>query len=231
MSSQTETIDDGEVARLVVEKGSPFMQGTFFELNHKKTVIGRSTTSFHPDIGFESLLISRQHCCIERQDQTYLITELGSKHGTVVNGKLLDAFHCVVLADNDVIDLADGLIRLRFSVFSDLDNTMDLGDFPLAPAFIVDLDKRVLRIHEKEIPLAVKEWRLLEVLNHHRNKLVFYEMIRAEVWPERRLPGGDIPDVGMDEINVLLHRLRCKLGIYGKYLVTRRGQGCILEVE
>jgi len=230
LDSVAEPVIGKEGARLVVEQGSPFTQGTIIDLNNAKTIIGRSTASFHPDIGFDSLLISRQHCCIERQEQAYLIAELGSKHGTLVNGRRLGAFSRLVLEDNDTIDLADGVIRLRFLVLLDLDNTIDWGTFPPATTFIVDLDKRVLRIHETEIPLAGKEWRLLEVLYHHRNKLVPYEMIRTEVWSERRLIASDIPDVGMDEINVLLHRLRCKLGVYGKFLVTRRGQGCILEV-
>jgi len=218
----------GEGARLVVEKGSPSIQGTFFELNNEKTIIGRTTAAFQPDIGFESLLISRQHCCIERQGNTYVITELGSKHGTLLNGNLLAPFHRFALTDSDAIDLADGVIRLRFLVFSDLDSTMDFGDSPLS-SFVVDVSKRVLRIHEKEIPLAAKEWRLLELLHRHRNELVPYEKICAEVWSERSLTESAMPDVGMDEMNVLLHRLRRKLGAYGKCLVTRRGQGCILE--
>jgi len=236
--SATELINgSGEGARLVVEKGSPSILGTFFELANEKTIIGRATASFQPDIGFESLLISRQHCCIERQGNTYVITELGSKHGTLLNGSLLAPFRHFVLADSDAIDLADGVIRLRFLVFSDLDSTMDFGDSPLAAgkdgdatsSFVVDVSKRVLYIHAREIPLAAKEWRLLELLHRHRNELVPYEKICAEVWSERSLTESAMPDVGMDEMNVLLHRLRRKLGAYGKCLVTRRGQGCILE--
>lgn len=226
-------------ARLVVEKGSALTPGTFFELNSEKTVMGRATVSFRPDIGFDTLLISRRHCCIERQGQTFTITDLGSKHGTLLNGSQLKPLSNAALADGDTIDLADGVIQLRFICFSDLDNTMDFGDSPLvceratlsAGPFAVDLNKRILLIQGAEISLPVKEWRLLELLYRHRNELVPYETIQSEVWPERRLAGGDPPDVGMDEMNVLLHRLRRKFGKYAKLLVTRRGQGCILELS
>ena len=36
----------------------------------------------HPDITFDSLLISRKHCCIEQRGEGWSICELKSKHGT-----------------------------------------------------------------------------------------------------------------------------------------------------
>ena len=40
----------------------------------------------HPDITFDSLLISRKHCCIEQRGEGWSICELKSKHGTLLNG-------------------------------------------------------------------------------------------------------------------------------------------------
>lgn len=224
-------------ARLVVEKGSPFLQGAFFELNRTRTVIGRATADFRPDIGFDTLLISRRHCCVEQRGRGFAVAEMGSKHGTAVNGSRLGELARCGLNDGDVIDLADGVVRLRFLCLADLDNTLDFGSVPLAGdtqnsapvPFFVDLAKRTLHIQGEEIALPVKEWRLLELLYRHQSELVAYETIRSEVWAERRLDANEPPDVGLDEMNVLLHRLRRKLGEYDKCLVTRRGQGCMLD--
>ena len=42
-----------------------------------------------PDITFDSLLISRKHCCIEQRGEGWSICELKSKHGTLLNGEPL----------------------------------------------------------------------------------------------------------------------------------------------
>lgn len=49
--------------------------------------------------------ISRQHCKILFQDSTYLLEDLGSTHGTKLNGKKLAAGEKVVLSDGDKIEL------------------------------------------------------------------------------------------------------------------------------
>lgn len=225
-------------ARLVVEKGSPFAKGLCFTLGQEKMILGRATELFNPDIAFDSLLISRKHCCIEQQKGRFLLSELGSKHGTILNGKPLAPHILYPLNSGDKIGLASGVALLRFSLSEEFEKTIDfestqsiqttnpLSSLPLS----IDLPKRELCINGLEISLSGKEWCLLELLYKRRNELVSYETIRAAVWAERcRLDNG-LPDVGFDEMNVLLHRLRRKLGVYGKVLKTRRGQGCILEM-
>ena len=223
-------------ARLVVEQGTPFLQGAVFELDRRQTLVGRATASFQPEIAFDSLLISRRHCCIEQEGQDYCIVDQGSKHGTSLNGRPLTERQPVFLTDGDVIGLADGVIQLRFLQRSDLDSTLDLGDVQMTPelerptsGLIVDLNRHTLCLDDVEIGLSAKEWRLLALLHQNRQELVSYEAIRAAVWPERRFNDGTAPDVGMEELNVLVHRLRRKMGEYGACLVTRRGQGCLLE--
>jgi DNA-binding winged helix-turn-helix (wHTH) protein len=229
---------DGDIggARLVVEQGIPFLQGAVFELYRRQTVVGRATASFRPEIAFDSLLISRRHCCIEQEGQDYCLVDQGSKHGTSLNGRLLTERQPVFLTDGDIIGLADGVIRLRFLQRTDLDSTLDLGDAPITQeperptsGMIVDLKRHTLCLDAVEVGLSAKEWRLLALLYQNRHELVSYEAIRAAVWPERRFSDGSVPDVGMEELNVLVHRLRRKMGDYGACLVTRRGQEFILE--
>lgn len=229
---------DGDIdrARLVVEQGTPFLQGAVFELDRRQTVVGRATASFSPEIAFDSLLISRRHCCIEQQGQEYCLVDQGSKHGTSLNGRLLLERQPVSLTDGDVIGLADGVIQLRFLRRTDLDSTLDLGDVQVPTALeqpqsglIVDLNRHAICLDAVEVGLSTKEWRLLALLYQNRHELVSCEAICAAVWPERRFSDGSVPDVGMEELNVLVHRLRRKMGDYGASLVTRRGQGFILE--
>jgi DNA-binding winged helix-turn-helix (wHTH) protein len=224
--------------RLVVEKGSPFEKGMCFALEHDKIILGRATSMFNPDIAFDSLLISRKHCCLKRQVEEFLISDLDSKHGTLLNGRPLQPHICYPLKSGDRIGLASGVILLRFSLSEEYDKTIDFENThsirhtnPLsALPLTIDLAKKDLRINDLEISLSIKEWCLLELLYKHKNELVSYETIRAVVWAERCTLDNGMPDVGFDEINVLLHRLRRKLGVYDKVLKTRRGQGCILEI-
>ena len=49
--------------------------------------------------------ISRQHARIYETDGVYVIEDLGSTHGTVVNGRKIDSAEKVILYDGDIIEL------------------------------------------------------------------------------------------------------------------------------
>ena len=68
----------------------------------------------HPDITFDSLLISRKHCCIEQRGEGWSICELKSKHGTLLNGEPLPQSLSVPLKHGDKIGLAANIVSLRF---------------------------------------------------------------------------------------------------------------------
>lgn len=234
----TPQADISPFARLVVEKGSPFEKGVCLALEQDKFILGRATDLFNPDIAFDSLLVSRKHCCIERQTGRFAISELGSKHGTLLNGRPLQPHIFYPLANGDKLGLASGIILLRFILSEEFEKTIDFENtqsirpatpLPALP-LTIDLPKRALRINGQEISLSSKEWCLLELLYKRKNELVSYETIRTVVWAERCTFYNGMPDVGFDEMNVLLHRLRRKLGANAKALKTRRSQGCILEI-
>lgn len=224
-------------ARLVLETGAPYDRGACFHLQ-QKTVLGRSTDAFQPDIPFDSLLISRRHCCIEPGSEGWLIRELGSRHGTLLNGRQFVAHSQSRLKNGDKICLA-GIVLLRFIVSPEWEKTLDFDRTQGMPViadtsekpFLIDMARRALRLEGMEVALSEKQWSLLELLYTNRNTLVSYEVVRSRVWPERCLLHNGVPDVGTEEINQLLHRLRQKLGRYGNRLTTRRGQGCLFEVD
>lgn len=231
--------DTPSYARLVIEKGGPYEKGAWFSLQQDKVILGRTTSVFTPDISFDNLLISRKHCCIEQHDGVWTICELNSKHGTMLNSHPLQQAVPSPLKHGDKIGLASGVVLLRFALSAEFERTLDYESTLLlqAPAVsqtagpvVIDITKKALLLNNLEVSLSVKEWCLLEVLYKHQNRFVSYETIRLAVWAERWSADNKTPDVGLDEINILIYRLRRKLGDYGHVLKTRRGQGCILEI-
>ncbi|SDF43528.1 hypothetical protein SPACI_051320 [Sporomusa acidovorans DSM 3132] len=226
------------LGRLVVERGAPYEKGMCFSLSQPEMIIGRATMSFNPNISFSSLLISRKHCRIANLDGIWSISELGSKHGTLLNEKLLEPHYWYTLQHGDRIVLAASIVSIRFAVSPELEKTLDFDDTqspqtmkqarPACPV-VIDTLQKALYINNIEIPLSVKEWYLLDLLYQNRNQLVSYADIQTVVWPERIFLDNGIPSVGSDEINLLLYRLRRKLGTYRHLIKTRRGQGCIFE--
>ena len=226
-------------AHVVIEKGHPYQSGVCIPLADCKLTVGRPTSSFKPDLAFDSHLISRKHCLLEQTESGWALIDLGSKHGTVLNGAPLEADTSRLLKHGDRIELASGIAAIRVVFSQELEQTLefdrtqpaDFGGkaFPSAPVSI-DLAKKTLAVDSRNTALSAKEWLLLELLYKDRNKFVGYEKIRAAVWPERRLPDSGLIDVGVEEINVLVYRLRRKLGKHAGVIRTLRGRGCILEL-
>lgn len=74
-------------------------------------------------------------------------------------------------------------------------------------------ERQECQVYGESVSLSGKEWHLLQLLWESAGTLVDYETIKREIWPER-LPSeeqGSV-DVGTDELNVLIYRLRKKLG-------------------
>lgn len=221
------------MAGLVVKKGNPYDKGTRIPLK-EELVIGRSTSTFLPDVCFESSLISRKHCCITSHSGDWFLQDIGSKHGTTVNGEFLPPFMMKVLHDGDIIGLASNVVVIRFTYAGKYETTLEFDTQPLSgeranQSLVLDTDRMRLAVDGRQVLLSTKEWLLLCLLNKHANKLVSYEDIRLAVWAERPLSNDGFPDVGLEEISILVYRLRRKLGLYSGKLRTVRGRGCIFE--
>jgi pSer/pThr/pTyr-binding forkhead associated (FHA) protein len=72
------------------------------ESNAKTITLGRDATA---DFQIPLSTISRQHVRISSTDNVYVIEDLGSTHGTMVNGRKLDKNEKKVLRNGDVIEL------------------------------------------------------------------------------------------------------------------------------
>lgn len=101
-------------------------------LDRDEIILGR-----HPDchIVLESAAVSRQHARIARESGQYLLQDLGSRNGTLVNGTKIQGIHS--LHNGDRIVLCD----LTFDFFFNSPSEMLAGPLPSdesAMAFLVD---------------------------------------------------------------------------------------------
>ncbi|RMD97989.1 MAG: FHA domain-containing protein [Deltaproteobacteria bacterium] len=102
-----------KMAYLVVEKGED--AGSIFLLSEEEVVqrngfrIGRH---FQRDIVLNDLAVSRDHAEIRFENGRFSIRDLGSKHGTFVNGRSYEPSEVHILSAGDLIDLGNS--RLRF---------------------------------------------------------------------------------------------------------------------
>lgn len=73
-------------------------------LKEDLTVIGKMATA--SDAVIDLPTVSRMHAKIRKRDQDYYLTDLNSRNGTAVNGKLLKADEEYCLQDQDEVDFA-----------------------------------------------------------------------------------------------------------------------------
>ncbi len=76
----------------------------------------------------------------------------------------------------------------------------------------------------EEVALSVREFRLLSALINRRNRAVSRDVLLREVWP-------GIPDEPTRRVDVMVTRLRDKLGTAGRLIQSVRGVGyCFVEM-
>lgn len=117
-------LKDQILATLTVLEGPQGLIGEAINMVKPTTVIGRNpqTTDIHfyPE---EESSVSRIHCTIQKDGQTFKLTDNGSSAGTRLNGRAIPPNDPVVLADNDEIvlgDLGRRGIKMRFNSMAEL---------------------------------------------------------------------------------------------------------------
>ena len=217
---------------LVVERGDPFKKGDRIQLNEQNITLGRSWDQEIPEIAFSSSYVSRKHAVITYIEGQYYISDLKSKHGTRLNGEDIDPGFPYELNKGDCIELVDGMVTLVYRHEIDFDKTITLTKvLPKEVSGVsVDINRREITIDGKPKSFPGKERELLVLLYENKNTAVSYDQIKVRLWPERVLTAEGVPDVGNDEINALVYRLRKRLGDYGRKIVTIAKYGFILDM-
>ena len=88
----------------------------------------------------------------------------------------------------------------------------------------IDITKKKVSIDDEEIALTKKEFEILFLLLQSKGRVFSREDILARIW-------SDEVYVLDRTIDVNITRLRKKIGIYGKRIVTRLGYGYCFETE
>lgn len=89
---------------------------------------------------------------------------------------------------------------------------------------VIDITKKKACIDGEEVPLTKKEFEILFLLLQNKGRVFSREDILARIW-------SDEVYVLDRTIDVNITRLRKKIGIYGKRIVTRLGYGYCFEPE
>jgi DNA-binding response OmpR family regulator len=161
---------------------------------------------------------------IERDDDGYLLRDLGSKNGTYVNGQEVrdEPYR---LKDGDEIQIA---LYIKMS-FVGADATVPLELTSPYGGLRVDQPAKRVFIGGRELspPLSAAQYRLLEILAEQEGHVVSRERIVSAVWSEEEALG-----VTEQAIDALVHRLRERIAALDpdhEYIVTVRGYGFRLE--
>ena len=89
-------------------------------------------------------------------------------------------------------------------------------------SLVIDITKKKVSIDDEEVPLTKKEFEILLLLVQNKGRVFSREDILARIW-------SDEVYVLDRTIDVNITRLRKKIGIYGKRIVTRLGYGYCFE--
>ena len=185
-----------------------------------ETTIGRWQDN---DIVIDDRWVSRYHARVRRQEEQYLVEDLGSKNGTQVNGQRISG--PTDLSDGDVVQVTP-LVKL---VFVDYGSTAPLPAGLQAPGLELTLGARQVRVQGNllEPPLSHAQFTFLALLQEQPGKVYSRDEIIEEVWPEAKAEG-----VSDEAIDALVRRVRLRLREIDpdhEYIVTVRGYGFKLE--
>lgn len=184
------------------------------------TTIGRWQDN---DLIIDDRWVSRHHACVRREGDQYLIEDLGSKNGTLVNGRRIG--EPTTLVDGDEIQVSP-LVPLTFVGYA---STAPLPAEARTPGLEFDLAMRQVRVRGRLLdpPLSQAQFTLLALLAEEPGRVYSREEVIAVVWSEAQAEG-----VSDEAIDAMVRRIRLRLrelDASREYIVTMRGYGFKFE--
>ena len=169
--------------------------------------------------------VSRHHARISLGEDGAVVTDLGSKNGTYVNGDRVEESSLINDGDELQISLAQHFIYLSS------DATMPLEGLPLdmqKRQLLVDFGARRVWIMDQEVdpPLSASQFNLLQTLFEQPGEVVTRLDLIEAVW------GKAAEGVTEQALDALVRRLRDRLAEINpdrEYIVTVRGHGLRLD--
>jgi hypothetical protein len=202
--------DSGTARRLAVAAlvGGGSLDGQRFPLAQDITLIGRADDC---DVCVQDPLASRHHAQVKRETWRYVLQDLESRNGTLVNGEPVSGDHH--LQHGDTIHVATTPLR-----FEDPNATVPMARLPVW----VNAATGEAFAFGTRLELAPKELTLLSLLYEKGGEICDKDEIARTVWPEYE---GAVSDYN---IETLVSRLRAKLeagGAGGDTIITVKKRG------
>jgi len=191
-------------------------------LDKPNTTVGRWEDN---DIVVDDRWVSRYHARIRREDDHYVIEDLGSKNGTFVNGRRIS--EPTALADGDEVQVTP-MIPLTFVGYA---STAPLPGGMRAARLEFDPTARQIYVCGQFLdpPLSHAQFAFLSLLAEQPGRVYSRDEVIASVWPEAEAEG-----VSDEAIDALVRRIRLRLRELDpghEYIVTIRGYGFKVELE
>jgi DNA-binding winged helix-turn-helix (wHTH) protein len=189
-------------------------------LDKPVTSIGRWEDN---DVAIQDRWISRYHAEVHREKDRYIVRDLDSKNGTLVNGQRIAA--PTALADGDEIQVTP-LITLTFV---DYGSTAPLPAETQAAALGLDPDSRQVTVRGRLLSPALSpaQFTFLSQLAEEPGRVYSRDEVIAAVWPEDEAEG-----ISDEAIDALVRRVRLRLRELDnshEYITTVRGYGFKLD--
>ena len=167
--------------------------------------------------------VSRYHAEVRREDDKYILLDLSSKNGTLLNGRRITA--PTLLTDGDEIQVTP-LVKLTFV---DYGSTAPLPGEMRAPGLELDSVARQVYVRGQQLvpPLSLAQFALLALVAEQPGRVYSRDEVIAAVWPDDE-PHG----ISDEAIDALVRRIRLrlrKLDPNHEYLETVRGYGFKLD--
>lgn len=182
-------------------------------------VIGRAPDV---DVTIDRQEVSRRHVRVMWDGASYAVEDLGSKNGTLLNGKPLATATRLVAGDE--IAVPGALFR-----FQPTDVTATaVSQPPATGALRIDPARGEVFVRDVKLALTAKEFKALAYLASKDGALVAKDDLANAVWPENNGITSD------ESIEQLISRLRHKIEDdpgHPARLVTRRGLGYQLQLD
>jgi hypothetical protein len=205
------------LAFIIVKKGDAEDIGKIFTLSKASMVIGRRTPKYKPDVELNDEAVSRRHVEIVEKDGQYMLRDLGSTNGTVLDddrilpGILYDLKHNCKIGLGVAAGPAHSLLIFKESESTSLGRKGEgLAEKVIAAEVSwlkVDEAKMEVRVDDEPIRLSRKEYELLIFLYQNAGAVCLRDDIIKAVWADSQDPAA-ISDATLDQ---LVHRLREKV--------------------
>jgi FHA domain-containing protein len=202
-------------ARLIERSGEH--AGRSHPLNPGVTAIGRDDDN---DVVIAADHVSRRHAELRWDGECFLLTDLGSKNGTLLNGRRIEGLEPLRAGDEITLPGRPG-VTFTLAI---VEETVTLGADGGRPAAGLRIDTHAAAVYVDggRVAVSAREYRVLVLLWEKTGGLTTKDELASRAWPEY---GGAVADYNVEQ---LISRLRRKLEAdpeHPRYLLTVRGLG------